>query len=471
MARPATQQSSSSPVTGNQEYERALHGLRSGTPRAATFPSDGQDHAAVVETLRHLRANDIGPRATFADRWLNDRGLLLDDGAFEVAKEAYLAFFTKNNSYPPVMELERNLVTKLLDLFRGEPDSVGCLTSGGSESLFLATASALAAARKSKPEITRPEIVIPETGYPTFTKYARYLGYKLHHVAVDKDFRADPHAMQKTITKDTVMMLASMPSWAHGACDPVPELGEIASDRGIWLHVDACVGGLLAPFVRDLGRDIPPFDFGVPGVQSISADLHKYGYSAKGVSGVFYRSRELARDQSFVFDNWAAGLYRSPVFTGTRSGGAIASAWSVVQYLGRDGYCRRAAQILKLRDALVEFAAECRELRLLGRAELSTVAIGGNNFDIHAVGSALKARGWMINFLKDPQGLQFVLGPLLDEHIECLVSEFRAALDDVRRGRVPENSPPVVYSDEILEFPTSSEFDLAGISPHLESLL
>lgn len=414
------------------------------------FPRTGLDRVDIEEALVRSRADD-DPRSTFSDRWLNDRGLLIDDGVVEIAKEAYLTFFTKNNSYPSVMTLEHDLVVWALDLFNSGPDAVGSLTSGGSESLFLATAAALNATHMDHSGSARPEILMAESGYPAFEKYAAYLGYKVRRVATDNAFRADPATIEQAIDGNTVMIVASVSSWAHGACDPVSELAEVAHTHDIWLHVDACVGGFLAPFVRELGRgEVPIFDFQIPGVESISVDFHKYGYSAKGVSGIFYRHRELSH-QPFVFDAWAAGLYRSPVLTGTRSGGAIASAWAVMRYLGRDGYRRRAAQILKARDRLVEFIVATPELSLVGRAELGTVAIGGERLNIYTVAAGLQSRNWSIGVLKDPAAVQLVLGPLRDEFIEQLVSDLGAAVEDARRSDIPDNIPRVVYSDEMLQ--------------------
>jgi sphinganine-1-phosphate aldolase len=414
---------------------------------ARVFPEAGKPLDEIDAILSALRAADEDPRATFGDRWLNDRGLLLDDGVIDIAKRAHLAFFTKNNSAPPVLEMESELVSMALELFHAGPGACGSLTSGGSESLFLATAAALANA-----ELRQPEIIIAETGYPTFEKYGRYLGYRTKRVAADSNFKADPARMEDAVTGDTVMIVASLPSWSHGACDPVPELAEIARKHGLWLHVDACVGGFLAPFVRDLGRPLPDFDFRLAGVDSLSADFHKYGYGAKGVSGLFFRDRRRTRGQAFVFDRWPAGLYRSPVFTGTRSGGAIAAAWAVARYLGREGYRRRARQILKLRDALVAFAATSG-LTVLAGAELATVAIAAEGLNIYAVAAGLRVRRWNINLLQAPAALQFVLGPVRDEYIELLLDDLAAAVADAQAGRHSEAAPRVVYSDEIPDHP------------------
>ncbi|WP_165349964.1 aminotransferase class V-fold PLP-dependent enzyme [Mesorhizobium sp. M3A.F.Ca.ET.080.04.2.1] len=282
------------------------------------------------------------------------------------------------------------------------------------------------------------------------TGVPRYFGYTIRRVPVDENFRAIVSAMSEAVSENTVMMLASMPSWSHGVCDPVRELAEIASQHGIWLHVDACVGGFLAPFVRELGRDVPDFDFRLSGVSSISADFHKYGYSGKGVSGVFYKNK-VARHQPFIFDTWAAGLYRSPVLTGTRSGGAIASAWAVMRYLGRDGYLSRAAQILKLRDAILAFVAQCPGLKIVGGAELNVVGIRSEYSDIYSIASRMKEYGWKINILKEPEAIQFVLGPLRDEYITLLVNDLEKVVEVVRREGFRVPTPAVVYSDEFLD--------------------
>ncbi len=419
----------------------------------SSFPTEGISLVEIEKEFEQLRAADKDGRATFGDRWLNDRGLLLDDGAFKVAQKAHQVFFTKNNSSSVIKPLESELVSWVLNLFHGERGAAGILTSGGSESLFLATAAALARFQESNAGGEPCEAVIPETGYPTFEKYSNYLGYSVRRVPVDDFFRADPKAIEAAISDRTFLILGSMPSWAHGACDPIPALAAVAKARNVWLHIDACIGGMLAPFARELGREIVDFDFSVPGVSSISVDFHKYGYSSKGVSGLFFQDRSLATDQTFVFDDWAAGYYRSPVLTGTRSGGAIASAWAVAKYLGGDGYKQRAAQIFKARDSIVEAVEANRDLTLLGGADLGTVAIGSNTIDIIAVSSCLNDMGWSINNLKAPDGIQLVLGPVVDIYIEAFVADLDRAVKTVSSERKDRHRKNVVYSDEIASGP------------------
>ncbi len=416
------------------------------------LPQNGMPRDALRAKFTQARAQDADPRATFCDRWQNDRELLVDDGTLDVIIETWASFATKNSSYPPILEMEERLVAMALGLFEGSPDAVGSVTSCGSESLFLAIASALAHVRRTR-DVAAPKIVLPESAHPAFEKYAPYLGYEVVRTALDEDMRADPTALAAAIDDNTFMIACAMPSWTHGAVDPVPHIGQIAQKHEIWLHVDACVGGFLAPFLRAAGDDPGAFGFDVPGVASVSADYHKYGYGAKGVSGVFYRDADLARDQAFVFNDWAAGLYRSPVFTGTRSGGAVAASWAAALHLGQDGYLHRARQLMKARTALHTVAENSGRLRVLGGARMGTIALTGKGsepINLRAVDAALRSRGWSHGFLKQPDALQFVLGPMKDAMIDVLVGDLHWAIDE-SLGVYVEGEPAVVYSDEILE--------------------
>ncbi len=215
-------------------------------------------------------------------------------------------------------------------LLGGDGHTAGNMTTGGTESILMAVLAAREWGRMHKPKVTQPEMLLPSTAHPAFDKAAHYFGVKAVRVPVGGDFRADVQAMRHAANLDTVLVVGSAPSYAHGMVDPIAELAGLAQQRGILCHVDACVGGMMLPFVRRLGYPVTPFDFGVPGVTSVSVDLHKYGYAAKGASIILYRNRELRRCQLYATTDWPGGIYASPTMTGTRPGGAIAAAWAVL---------------------------------------------------------------------------------------------------------------------------------------------
>lgn len=292
---------------------------------------------------------------------------------------------------------------------------------------------------------------MPATGYPAFEKFAPVLGYRVRRIPTDHGFRADVAAIEAALNDQTFLIVASVPPWAHGVCDPVGDLAGLARARGVWLHVDACVGAFVAPFVKRLGRPVPAFDFSVPGVSSISGDFHKFGYAPKGVSAVLWSSPELSDGLGFAFSNWAAGLYRSGVLTGTRSGGAIAGAWAAMRYLGEDGFTERTKAILNAKDKLVAAIDRNRHLELYGEPELATLSFGGRTIDIFAVHEALRDRGWPLLRCQDPDGIQVVLGPFREHVIDQLATDLDAATELVRRTGRRRRGNAVVYADEVVD--------------------
>jgi glutamate/tyrosine decarboxylase-like PLP-dependent enzyme len=396
-----------------------------------------------------VRSRDDDPRRTFADRWLNDGGLLVNDDVAEVARAAYAMFFTKNNSDPAVRELECDVIDMSLDLLGGGADAVGTVTSGGTESLFIAVKAAhTRAARVGRLQVD-PEIVVPETAYAAFEKIASFVPFRVVRTPVTADYAADLDAMRAAVTEATFMVVGSVPDWSFGVCDPVRELGQLALERDFWLHVDACVGGFLAPFFTRLGEDIPEFDLTVPGVTSLSADLHKFGFTAKGASTILFPSGEARGFHVFEFDAWPAGYYRSPGVTGTRPGGAVAAAWAVMRFLGIDGYTRLAEQTLKAKKRLLD-SLVANELTLLGRPQLATVSFAADDFDVRAAGVALREVGWSVNMLKSPPAIQLVLGPFRDEVVTALLEDLAEVVRVARTAARRDPAPRVVYCDEML---------------------
>ena len=323
-----------------------------------------------------------------------------------------------------------------LSLLNGPEDGAGCVTTGGTESIFLAlkTCRDVVGARGGQ-----PNVVAASSAHPAFNKAAHALGIRVVRVPLTANLQADVAAMGRAINRDTIMLVGSAPAYPFGIVDPIGDLAALASERDLWLHVDACVGGFLAPFASRLGAAVPPFDFAVPGVRSMSADLHKYGYAAKGASVILYRSPEDLQAQIYTFDDWPAGRYATATQGGTRPGGAIAAAWAVMRYLGLDGYMRVTERVLATRRALQE-GVEALGSRVFGDPQLSILAYGGDHLDIAAVSAELTHRGWLTGHTRDPVGIQL----MLNLTHEPVIGEYLSDLRDALAAAAPRGSRRIV---------------------------
>jgi glutamate/tyrosine decarboxylase-like PLP-dependent enzyme len=240
--------------------------------------------------------------------------------------------------------------------------------------------------------------------------------------------------MAAAITPDTVMFYASAPAYSLGVIDPIAAIGELAEERGLWLHVDACVGGILAPFVRRAGYPVPPFDFELPGVTSISADLHKSGFTAKGASALLFRDAAHQAFSRYDFEDWPSGLYSTLTFTGTRPGGAIAAAWAVTHYLGEDGYLHLARTVMEAKERFVVGLAGIDGLHVWSDPELWAVAYGADGYDIGAVAAAMGERGWSVGRVREPRGIHLMITPVHAPVIDAYLADLRASAEAARRG-------------------------------------
>lgn len=391
----------------------------------SALPRDGRSWPELARTLRELKRDDLdwrrGRHAAFV--WH------ADDAVEEVAREAYALFMTENGLglrvFPSLRRMEADLVAIVRDLLGGDATTTGHLTSGGTESIFLATHAARQWARQQRPGISEPEIVAAWSAHPAVNKAAHYLGMTVRRVPVGADFRADTAAMAAAITPRTVMLYGSAPTYSLGVIDPIAELADLARARGLWLHVDACVGGILGPFVRALGHPVPEFGLTLPGVTSVSADLHKSGYTAKGASVVLFRTAEHQAAGRYDFDDWPTGLYSVNTFTGTRPGGAVAAAWAVMHFLGATGYRRIAATVMDAKARLVEGLARIGGgLHVWGEPELWAVGFGSDSHDILAVADRMATRGWSVGRIREPRGIHLMVtpvhAPIIDEYLADL---------------------------------------------------
>jgi len=365
----------------------------------------------------------------------------------EVLKDAYTAAFYTNGLGPGAFKSLRKFESEVIAMtagLLGEPEATGNMTSGGTESILMAVKTARDFARSER-GITEPEMVLPVSAHPAFDKSAQYLGVKAAHTGLRDDFRADAEEMRRAITPNTVLVVGSAPNYPFGTIDPIPEIAAIASERGIPCHVDACLGGFLLPFVERLGYDVPPWDFRVPGVSSMSSDLHKYGFSARGASTVMYRDGAYRRHQFFTQTDWPGGLYGSPTMTGSRPGAAVAAAWAVLTYLGEDGYMRLAKVIMDSTRKLIDGVNATDGLHVLGEPDMSVFAIGSDTLDVHAVGDALDAFGWHPDRQQKPPALHFMVTPAHEPIVETFLTDLRESARKVASGEQAPGRGAAVY--------------------------
>jgi sphinganine-1-phosphate aldolase len=354
------------------------------------LPEKGVPGEQILAELQELRAGDLPTHGGRLFAYVYDPAL---DGLDDLARAAHATSAHVNGldptAFPSLLAMENALVGAAARLLGGGPATVGSVTSGGTESLILA----VKAARDAHPDIRSPRLLVPSTAHAAFAKAAHYLRVEFDVVPVT-DLRADPRAMAAAVTPDTVLIAASAPSYAHGVVDPIPEIAAIAAESGVRFHVDACFGGWILPYLRRLGADLPDFDLSVPGVTSISADLHKYAYAPKGVSILLHASEELRRPQYFAHADWPGYTMINPVISSTRSGGPIAAAYATLRSIGDTGYLDLAR---KTRESVAVLAAAVEAtdgVRLYAPTETSVVCLASDGVDLFVLADELAARGW-----------------------------------------------------------------------------
>lgn len=399
-----------------------------------TLPEKGRSHDAILSELETFRADDA--------RWRDGKvmSLVYDGGEahHDLLKRAYSLYFSENGLNPMAFKslrrMETDVVKIALGLFHGGEGTVGTMTSGGTESILLAVKAARDRAKKAGFFGGAPELVVPKSAHVAFDKAAYYFGLKIRHVPLADDYRVDVRELARTIGKNTVLVAASAPQYPHGVVDPIEEIAAITREKKVPFHVDACIGGLVLPFLERLGEPIPRWDFRVDGVTSISADLHKYGYAAKGASVVLYRDMSYMKHQFFIATDWPGGIYASPSMPGTRPGGAIAAAWAALQGLGEDGYLRLTESTLSARKKLVRGIDAIAGLSVLG-APVSTIVSYASidpSLEIYAVADALEDKGWHVDRQQHPSCIHCTLMANHDAVMDRYLQDLRDAVAEVR---------------------------------------
>ncbi|MCL4235141.1 MAG: aspartate aminotransferase family protein [Deltaproteobacteria bacterium] len=406
------------------------------------IPERGTGKDQLLAELAAMKAND-------AD-WRHGRTFSLVYNVSEehedLVKRAYGLYLAENGlspiAFPSLRKMETEVVAMTAAMLHGDESVVGSMTSGGTESILMAMKAYREWARATKPQIANPEVILPVSAHPAFEKAAHYLGLTNVHIPVGDDFRADVAAARDAITLNTILIVGSAPGYPAGVIDPIGDLAALAAERGLGMHVDACLGGFCLPWVRQLGYPVADFDFAVPGVTSISADVHKYGYAAKGASTILYRDAELRRHMFYAYTEWPGGLYGTPTMTGARPGGAIAAAWAAMRGLGREGYLALAKRIMDARERIFEGFATIPGIEILGTPAMGVFAFrhaGGGEF---AIAEAMDERGWKLDRQQNPTALHMMLSPAHLDFVDEFLADLRAcvALVEAEPARVTDGA-------------------------------
>ena len=398
------------------------------------LPERGRPADEVLQQMRGFKAADSD--------WPHGRVPLFvfkaTDELYEFGRSAFFEYFSENalggaRAFPSVKRMEDEVVQMALGLFQAPESARGFMSTGGTESIVQAVQTCRNWNRARRGDPThRGTLVLSETAHPAFDKGARLMDLPVRRVPVRADLSMDVAGIDAAIDDDTILVVGSAPNFPYGMIDPIAELSELALRRGVWLHVDACVGGYLAPFARQIGRDIPAVVFALPGVVSLSADLHKVGVCPKPASTVFYRDPERAAHHAFDFNGWPNGRFYTNTFVGTRPAGGVAAAWGQLQHLGAEGYRTIAAELMGFVDRYRAGIEAIPGLRVLGRPHLSVVAWGSDEFDVFRVAEHMATQGWLPGLLQKPHGVHRMMSMIHEPSLGEYLAAAAAAVAVVR---------------------------------------
>ncbi|WP_456478407.1 pyridoxal phosphate-dependent decarboxylase family protein, partial [Geoglobus ahangari] len=359
----------------------------------------------------------------------------------EIVRKAYVMYMDKTmldfTVYPSVLKMENDVIGFAREILNGDEETAGNFTYGGTESIMLAVKAAREKFRKEHGKSAVPEIVLPDTAHPAFYKSAEYLGLKAVRVETGEEWRANGDAVSEALSEKTCMVVCSAPNYPFGVVDDVRSVAEVCEEKGLWLHVDACLGGFILPFMRENGEKIPDFDFSLDGVSSMSADFHKFGYAPRGASAVLYRNSGLREGQIFVMSSWPGYPLVNTAVLSTRSAGTLAATWAVMRYLGRKGYTELAARVLKVRKRLEKELPEMG-LDIIGKPEGSVMAFTSKALDVFLLAGAMERRGWYIQSqpgsekLGYPKCIHLTINPGHGRVVDKFLSDLRASVEEVK---------------------------------------
>lgn len=401
------------------------------------FPKHGFAPAAISARLAELRATLTSDLyGAFSMHCLADSDHFmpasrrLGDQAFDAFKR-FNAIFT--GLEPSAAKIEDDVMAMCTEIFSGGSSGRCNITGGGTESIYCAMLAMREWAKSTLPHIHEPEFVAPYTAHISFSRAAHNFGLKIKRVPVGHDWRILAADLEAAIGENTIGLIASAPNWPYGMVDPIPEIAAIALRRGLWMHVDACVGGYILPFAKKAGFRLPDFDLSVPGVCSLSADLHKYGYVPKPCSTILWQSESYQRFHYYIPDDWPDGAYLSQSLMGSRPFAPTAAAWAILNSLGEDGFVSQARAIMATKEALVDGISAIEGLEPWHN-DLPLLIVSGRNLDIADVAGGMRNKGWVFLGNEQPPSMHLTLDPLPDHVIKSVLIDLKSVVREIRSG-------------------------------------
>lgn len=413
----------------------------------ANYPEGGATWESLKSQMDDMRTDDVD--------WKNGRVPLYvfhnDAATLDIGKRAFMEYFSENalgrkRAFLSVQKMEQDVLDFGLSLFKAPSQGHGVFTSGGSESILLAMKAARDVWRAAHPGLKeRLNLVMPISGHPAFDKACSLMDIDIRRAPLGPDCRVDIDALAGHVDDFTMAIVGSAPCFPHGVFDDISALSDLAESKGLWLHVDACVGGWLAPFFARIGRPTPDFDFRFPGVRSISSDLHKFGFCPKPASTVFFRSAGEHEEAVFVADHWPSGRFETSTLVGTRPAGSVASAWAVLNHLGSEGYSDVAARLGATVDRYVAEIEAIEGLRMVAQPELSIINFTSDDVDMGLVADAMKFRGWLPGMTRAPKGLHIMLSMFHAPALESYTADLKQAVVNARNNAAGTAKSDAVY--------------------------
>jgi sphinganine-1-phosphate aldolase len=438
-----------------EELEGSVKPYRRDFPAIARLPEQGESRQKILDEMEALRARE---ESRWKEGFVSGAVYHGDPEHIDFLNRVYAINSQSNplhsDIWPSTTKFEAEVVSMTANMLGADragsgsdPEKAICgtVSSGGTESILLAMKAYRDRARDKK-GIKDPEMVAPVTIHPAFDKASQYFHIRMVHIPVGPDCRADVAEARKAVSRRTVVIVGSAPCFPHGAIDPIEELSELARSRGIGFHTDACLGGFILPWAEKLGYRVPPFDFRLPGVTSMSADTHKYGYAAKGTSVVLYRGLELRHYQFYTTTDWPGGMYFSPTFSGSRPGALSAACWATLVSIGEEGYLEATRKILETAAAVKQGIKSIPELRVLGDP-LWVIAFASDELDIYRVMDFMTKRHWSLNGLHKPACVHLcvTLRHTQPGVAERFIQDLKDAVDFVRKNPAQKGGMAPIY--------------------------